>query len=118
LVEFFVDLTDGFGELVIKTGVAGGEQVLGFGEAGDGGGGQAEDAEDIGELVEVGIGDAGFDQATGEEADEGDLFDETGDIGGFDAGEVTFFEATGVEAVLEGIVVAGRSAGVAGRHSG
>ena len=93
---------------------------MGTGEAGDGGGSQAEDTEDIGKLVEVGIGKAGFDQATGKDADEGDLFDKTGGIGGFDTGEVTFFEATGVEAVLEGIVIAvrGARAAVGGGHSG
>ncbi len=75
--ELGVDPADGFGDLVIKAGVAVGEQVLGAGKAGDGGGSQAEDAEGISELVEVGIGEAGFNQATGEDADEGDLFDET-----------------------------------------
>jgi len=119
LVEFFVDLADGFVDLIIKAGIAGGEEVLGAGEASDGGGSQAEDAEDIGKLEEVSVGKTGFDQATGEDADEGDLFDKTGGIGGFDTGEVTFFEATGVEAVLEGVVVAGRGAGsaVGGGHS-
>ena len=120
MAELGVDLADGFGDLVTQAGVAGGEEDLGTGEAGDGAGSQAEDAEDVGKLVGVGIGERGFDQAAGEEADEGDLFDETGDIGGFDAGEVTFFEATSVEAMLEGIVVAGRGTGAAGGggHSG
>ena len=112
--EIEVNLADGFGEIVIEIGIAGGEEVLGAGEAGDGGGGQAENAEDVGKLVEIGIGEGGFDEATGEEADEGNLFDEAGDIGGFDAGEVTFFEATGVEAMLEGVLVAGWGTGATG----
>jgi len=84
VAELSVDPADGFGDLVIKAGVAVGEQVLGAGEAGDGGGSQAEDAEGVSERVGVGIGEAGFNQATG------------------------------VEAMLEGIEVARRGTGAAG----
>ena len=42
----------------------------------------AEDTESFGEVVEAGIGEEEFKQATGEDTDEGDLFDEAGGIGG------------------------------------
>ena len=79
---------------------------------GDGGGGEAEDTEGLSKVIEAGIGEGGFEQATGEDANEGDLFDEAGGIGGFDAIEVVFLETAGVEAVLEGVgVAAGCAAG-------
>ena len=99
-MDLGVDLADGFGDIVVHTGIANRKQVLGLDDAGDGGGGQAEDAQDIGELVGVGIGEAGFDQAAGEDADEGNLFEEAGGVGGFDAIEVAFFYAAGIEAML------------------
>jgi hypothetical protein len=61
----------------------------------------------------------GLDEAAGEDADEGDLFKETGGIGGFDPGEITLGDTAGVEAMLEGIEVAGRGAAAArGRGHG
>ncbi len=81
-------------------------------------GGDAKDAKQVGVFVEIGIGIEGFDQATGEDTDEGDLFDETGGIGGFDAGEVTFFEAAGVETVLEVVAVTGLTTTAAGGGCG
>ena len=117
-MNFGIDLADGFGNIVIHAGIGGGDEALGADDASDGGGGETEDAKDIGMLVEASIGIEGFDQAASEDANEGDLFDETGDIGGFDAGEVTLFEAAGVEAVFEIVEVAKGGAAAAGGGCG
>ncbi|MFZ2097195.1 MAG: hypothetical protein WAV05_11220 [Anaerolineales bacterium] len=113
-MEFGIDLFDGFGNLVIDTGTGRGDEELGLDDTGDGGGSQAEGAEDIGELVGIGFGTNGFEETAGEEADEGDLFDQAGGVGGFDSVEVTLAETAGVEAMLEGIEVAFGGTTVAG----
>ncbi len=95
---------------VTKLGAITGDEMVDAEDTGDGGGGQAEMTEDIGNLVEIGIGRAGFNQAAGEDADEGDLIDKGLLVGGFDAGEIALIEAAGVEAVLDGIHVTGRGA--------
>ena len=115
-MKFFVDTTDSIGDFVVEASAGGGEEVLGLDDTGDGCRGQAKDAERVGEVVEGGILDRELDQATGEDADEGDLFNEAGDVGEFDTGEVIFRDATGVEAMFEGVGVAGlgASGGVSG----
>ena len=111
--EIGVDAFDGFGDLVIHAGAGGGDNELGFDDASDGGGGQAEGTQDIGELVDIRFGVNGFDQAPRKDTDEGNLFDQSGGFGGFDPGEVMFAETAGVEAVFEGVEVA--FGGAAGR---
>jgi hypothetical protein len=74
--------------------------------AGDGGGGQAKDTENASQLIEISGRITGFDQAASEDADKGNLLYKAFKVGGFDTGEVTLFEATGVEAMFEGISVA------------
>ncbi len=111
--ELVVDLADGFFYVVVEVSFRSGDDILDAENAGDGGGGEAEDAEGVGKLIEIGLGVAGFDQATGEDTDEGDLVDEGFEVGGLDAGEITLFDAAGVEAMLEGIEVAARGAGMA-----
>ncbi len=61
--------------------------------------------ENAGELVEIGSGIDRFNEAAGEDADEGDLLGETLVVCVLDTGEITLFEAAGVEAVLEGVDV-------------
>ena len=53
-----------------------------------------------------------------EDADEGNLLGETLDVGIFNAGEIAFVDAAGVEAVLEGIDVAELTARTAGGRRG
>ena len=108
-----VYLADGFIDLVVEATFWSSDDILDAEDAGDGGGGEAEDAEGVGELIEIGLGVAGFDQATREDTDEGNLVDEGFEVGGLNAGEITLFDAAGVEAVFEGIEVAGRGAGMA-----
>jgi len=112
----FGELSDGLGNQVVFVGTGGGNEALGTDDASDGGGGEAEGAKEIGVFIEISFGIEGFDEAASEDADEGNLFDETGDIGGFDAGEVTLFETAGVEAVPEVVAVAkGGTAAAGGR---
>jgi hypothetical protein len=106
LANCFVDIT-------VKIGWIIGKKSLSFDDAGDGGGGQADGAQDTSQFVEVGGGIGGFDQTAGEDADECDLFSTALDIGVFDSGEVTFFNATGIEAVLEGIHITDLTTGTA-----
>ncbi len=98
------------------------EPGLGAHGAGDGGEGKAKDAQDGGELVGTGRGVKGFDETAGEDADEGDLFDEGLGAGGIEAGEVALVDAASIEAVLEGVEVSDRGTGGTGgrrrRHGG
>lgn len=101
-------------------GVAEGEEALVAEEAGEAGEGGFEGGE--GGRIEglVGGGEAALDKGEDDEADEGDLLIEAGDGGG--AGvvvELLGAEFAGVEAVLEGVGVAGLGAGAArGGHGG
>jgi len=110
----FGELSDGLGNQVVLVGTGGGNEALGTDDTSDGGGGEAEGAKEIGVFIEISFGIEGFDEAASEDADEGNLFDETGDIGGFDPGEVTLFESAGVEAMLEVVAVAKLSTAAAG----
>jgi hypothetical protein len=107
------NLTNSFIDLLVKVGGVVDEKGLSLDDAGDGGGSQADGAEDASELVEVsGIG-ARLDELASEDADEGNLFSETLDAGLFNTGEVTLVDAASVEAVLEGIGVAELAAAAA-----
>jgi len=99
------DPADGIINVAIELSGVIGENSLSPDDACDGGGGQADRTQHTSELVEVSRGVGGFDEATSEDADESDLFSETLNVCGFDAREVAFFEATRVEAVLEGVHV-------------
>jgi hypothetical protein len=107
-------LADGFIHITVKIIGVIDEESLGFDDTGDGGGGQADGAQDASQLLDIGRGVAGFNQAAGEDADKGDLFSQTFDIGGFDTGEVTLFDAAGVETMLEGVHVTELGARAAG----
>ena len=108
------DLTNGLIDFLVKVGGIVDQKCLGFNDAGDGGGGQADGAEDAGKLVEISCVGARLDEPASEDADEGDLFGETLDIGVFDTREVALVDAAGIKAVLESIEVAGLTARVAG----
>jgi hypothetical protein len=69
-------------------------------------------------FVKIAVGVEGFDQAAGVNANERNLFGETGDIGGFDPGKVTLFEAAGVETVFKVIQVTRRCATATRRGGG
>jgi hypothetical protein len=84
--EISPELSEGLVEDIIKAGVGGIDESLSADDASDGGRCQAEDTEQVGMLVEIGGGVEGFDEAAGVDADEGELFDEAGDIGGFETG--------------------------------
>jgi hypothetical protein len=71
---------------------------------------QTEVAEDPVDFVEVAGGGVFFDQTAGGEAEDGDLFGEALEGGGFEVGELALLEAAGVEAVAEGVGVAGLAA--------
>jgi len=113
-MQFFGELADGLGNQVVLVGTGGGDEALGTDDTSDGGGGEAEGAKEISVFIETGVGIESFDQAAGKNADEGNLFDEAGDIGGFYAGEVTFFETAGIEAMLEVVAVARLGTAAAG----
>ena len=95
-----------------------GEHALGLEHAIDARGGEAEDAEDVGGVVEVAAGGVMLHEAAGEEAEEGDLVFEAFYGCGLEVGELALVEAAGVEAVLEGIGVAGLGAGEGGGFGG
>ena len=114
--RFFKGLREGFFEFFLP-GVRG-EQALGLEHAVDAGGGEAEDTEDVGGVVEVAAGGVMLDEAAGEEAEEGDLVFEAFYRGRLEVGELALVEAAGVEAVLEGIGVAGLGAGEGGGFGG
>jgi hypothetical protein len=100
------DLAEGFIDFLVKIRGIIDEESLGLDDASDGGGSQADGAQDTGNLIEISGISAGFDELAGKNADEGDLFGEALDVGIFDTGEVAPMDAAGVEAVLEGIGVA------------
>ena len=89
---------------------------MGFDEAGDAGGGEAEHAEDGGEVMEVGRWGGSFGETAGEEVEVGNFFGEVGEGGGFEWGEGLVGEAVGVVAVLEGVGVAGLATTMAFRR--
>jgi hypothetical protein len=87
-------------------------------DAGYGGRSHTENAEKIGMFVKIAVRIEGFDQVAGVNANECNLFGETGDIGGFDPGKVTLFKATGIETVFKVVEVARRCATATRRGSG
>lgn len=102
-------LVEGEGELILT----GGEQTLGLEQAGEGVDGQAEgaqQAEALGELVQAG---AELDDAADVETEQGDLVVEAGELAGLEGGQVGFAEVGGVEAVGDGVAVAGLTAAAA-----
>ena len=105
-MEFGIDLPDGFGDLVIHARSGGGDEELGLDDASDGRRSQAEGAEELGEIIGIRFWTDRFEETPGKDTNEGNLFDETGGIGGFDTGEVTFMEAAGVKTMLKGVEVA------------
>jgi hypothetical protein len=112
--EIDLELVEGFIEDIIKAGVGGIDAGLGADDAGDGGRCQVEDTEQVGMMVEIGGGVEGFDETAGVDTNEGELFDEAGDISGFEAIQIALADAAGIEAVLEVIEVAGRGATATG----
>jgi hypothetical protein len=113
------NLADSFIDLLVKVGGVVDEKGLGLNDAGDGGGSQADGAEDASDLVEVSRVGARLDELAGKDADESNLFSKTLDAGIFNTGEVTLVDAAGVEAVFEGIGVAGLAAAAArGKEGG
>ena len=106
LGDFEEGLVNGGGDFV----VVGGEPILGLDEAGEGGGGEAEGTQEAQGFRQVIDGAAQFEDAANEDTQHGDLVLQA-DLGGLiEVGEVDFFEVAGVEAVLEGVAIAGRSA--------
>ena len=76
--------------------------MLGLDQAGKAGGGQAEDAQDAGSLVEVGGITALLDEAADVDAQDGDLVIEAVEVAFFQPGKLGLFELASIEAVLEG----------------
>ena len=76
--------------------------MLGLDQAGEAGGGQAEDAQDAGSLVEVGGITALLDEAADVDAQDGDLVFEAVEIALFEPGQLGLLELAGIEAMLEG----------------
>ena len=113
-LQFTQDFCDG---LVTKPGPfvrRGYDQVLGLEETGEAGGGEAHDAhqaEHLGEGVEV---FAELDEATEVDPQNGDFVVEAGEATGLEVEMVKSFELAGVEAVLEGVSIAGLGAGGTG----
>ena len=105
--QLLVDFPDSDGYLIIHTPAILVKVLLGEHGTGDRGEGDAEDTQGTGDLVGIGSGIEGFDEAAGEDADDGYLVDEVLDAGGIDAREVTLIEAACVKAMLERVEVAG-----------
>ncbi len=110
------------GHELVGGGVAGEsvDKLLGFDEAGDGGGEEGGGADELAGLNEVlGFGGAG-EQVAEEDTHDGDLVVEVGGVGG--VGEVLDVgggKGAGIEAVFTGVLVAGLAAAMArgkGRH--
>ncbi len=78
LAKLEIDPTDSFLQIFRQGGVGRGKETLGGDDTGDGGGGSAEQTEGIGQVEGGRILEAGFEQAAGEDAEESDLFEETG----------------------------------------
>jgi hypothetical protein len=93
------------------------KEALGLDHAVEAGGGQAEGADDFQHLVEVDGGVNTIDQSAGKEAQHVDLFGEAFEVGGEEVAQVALVEAAGVEAVAEGVEVAGLAAALAGGRS-
>ena len=104
----------GFFNITVEISFTTGDEVMDAEDAGDGGGGETEDAQDASQLGEVCRGMAGFDELAGEDTDESDLVDEAFEVDGGSRGEVTIFEAAGIEAMFESIGIADWGAAMAG----
>ena len=102
-----------------RIGGAEGEEALVFEEVGEAGEGGFEGVAGGEVGGGTGFGEAGSGEVEDDEAEEGDLFVEAGDLGGARVVvEVLGLEFAGVEAVLEGVGVVGLATGVAGFGGG
>jgi len=115
IFDFLTNLIESLAEVTHERVIGARDQpMLGLDQAGEAGCGQAKDAQDAGSLVEVGGVAALLDEAADVDAQHGDLVFEAVEIAIFQPGKLGLFEMAGVEAMLEGVEVAGRSA-AAGR---
>jgi len=92
--------------------------VLNAHETGEAEGGQAEDAQEADVVLQGGDLGVAVEHSTDEDAQHGDLIFKTGEGMGFEVFDFTGVELASVEAVLEGIGVAGLAAAPAGRGRG
>jgi hypothetical protein len=115
--HFGTDLFEGLADFVVKLAF-GADEVLGLDEAGEAGGGEGEDAQEGEGFKKVGGDGARFDGTADDEAEEVDLFLEADAFKLAEAFEVGALEAAGIEAVFEGVEVAGRGAAAAFGGSG
>lgn len=108
MLQFFSELTHDLFKRIRIGGIPSRaeEQVLGSDQAVEAGGGEAKGANDEDGLHQVGRGGIALDQTAGEEAQDGDLFGEALEVGGFQIAKIALVGAAGVEAVLEGVQVA------------
>ncbi len=96
---------------IVADGIGGGgDEVLGAHQAGEAGGGQAQDADEVGDFGEGVGGLAELDEAAGEDAQGGDLIVEAVEIGAFQVFQLGGLELAGVEAVADSVGVAGLGA--------
>ena len=110
VAHFLKDFGDGFVEGGFIPGVfATGEEMLGAEEAREALNSSAEAIEDRKGAVNGFDGGSHFEDAAGVDAEHVNLGFEVFEGKGFQVGLLTEVEAWGVEAVLEGIVIAGRS---------
>ncbi|NPV75785.1 MAG: hypothetical protein HPY59_05345 [Anaerolineae bacterium] len=109
LVDIAEELVEGEGEIV---GVAG-DEVADAEEAGEADGGEGEDAEEDDGLIEIFYGAAEFENMADEDAEHDDLVLEVGEIVTIEVAEIGGAEGAGIEAVLEGVAVAGLTSSLA-----
>lgn len=104
-MDLFDGLADGEGEVILA-----GQQALGLHQAGEGGGGHAEQAKQVEGFIEVVVFGAHLDDTTDVEAEQADLVGQAGKLAVLEGGDIHFAEMGGVEAVLDGVAIAGLAA--------
>jgi hypothetical protein len=100
------DLFEGGGDGCAGVVFGGEDEILGFEEAGEGGGSQAERAEKDNGIEKIRVWTGLCQDAAGECTEEVDLVGEVDWLGGFEVLEVTLFEVGGIKAMFESIAVA------------
>lgn len=109
-LHFAKDIIQGFVEFCIPGAGTEGEVMLGAHEAGEGGEGVGDGTQEDDALLEGLSLATQLDGAADLDAKESDLIGETGELGGIEIGALGRVELAGIEAVLEGVDVAGLTA--------
>jgi len=109
--EVKADLADGVVDVAVEAGGVVDKEGVSLDDPGNGGRGQADGAEYTSELVDISVGAGGFDQAAGEDTNEGNFFSKALGGSAVDTVEVLFLRWRELKPCLRALVLSSLAPG-------